>query len=94
MNINRINQFILGRIKIIEMVGVMMRIFSFLSTWSAGLGPKSPFLFVWAFNTSDAVILSLVFRRSKKTHGLYFSECILDPWSAIVGMFRASGILH
>jgi len=38
------------------MVGVLMRIFSFsLVSW---LGPESPFMFVWAFNTTDAVILS------------------------------------
>ena len=40
----------------IEMVGVLMRIFSFtLVSW---LGPASPFLFVWTFNTIDAVMLS------------------------------------
>ena len=38
------------------MTGVLMRIFSFtLVSW---LGPKSPFLFVWIFNTSDAIMLS------------------------------------
>ena len=34
----------------------MMRIVSFsLVSW---LGPESPFLFVWAFNTIDAIILT------------------------------------
>ena len=38
------------------MTGVMMRIFSFsLVSW---LGPASPFMFVWIFNTIDAVMLS------------------------------------
>lgn len=38
------------------MVGVLMRIFSFsLVSW---MGAESPFFFVWAFNTADAVILS------------------------------------
>ena len=38
------------------MMGVLMRIFSFsLVSW---LGPESPFMFVWSFNTFDAVILS------------------------------------
>ena len=51
-----INAFILKNIKIFEMVGVVMRIVSFsLVSW---LGPKSPFLFVWIFNTRDAVLLS------------------------------------
>ena len=43
-------------LRAIEMVGVLMRIFSFsLVSW---LGPSSPFLFVWAFNTADAIMLS------------------------------------
>jgi hypothetical protein len=38
------------------MIGVLMRITSFgLVSW---LGPESPFLFVWIFNTIDAVLLS------------------------------------
>lgn len=43
-------------VRTIEMVGVLMRIFSFsLVSW---LGPDSPFLFVWIFNTIDAIALS------------------------------------
>jgi hypothetical protein len=50
------NAFILKNMKAIEMIGVIMRIISFtLVSW---LGPASPFLFVWTFNTTDAVILS------------------------------------
>lgn len=53
---NNLNLFILKHIKFIEMMGVLMRIFSFsLVSW---LGPESPFMFVWSFNTLDAVILS------------------------------------
>ena len=38
------------------MIGVIMRIFSFtLVSW---LGFDSPFLFVWVFNTIDAILLS------------------------------------
>lgn len=38
------------------MIGVIMRIVSFtLVSW---LGPESPFLFVWIFNTADALLLS------------------------------------
>lgn len=52
----KINLFIQKNIKTVEMVGVLMRIFSFtLVSW---LGPESPFLFVWIFNTIDAVMLS------------------------------------
>lgn len=51
-----INRFILAHIGTIEMTGVVMRIVSFsLVSW---LGPESPFLFVWIFNTTDAVMLS------------------------------------
>lgn len=50
------NQFVLKNIKIFEMIGVIMRIVSFtLVSW---LGPDSPFLFVWIFNTADAALLS------------------------------------
>jgi hypothetical protein len=56
MNFQQINSFIFKNIKTIEMVGVLMRIFSFsLVSW---LGPASPFLFVWVFNTTDALMLS------------------------------------
>lgn len=38
------------------MLGVVMRIFSFaLVSW---LGPESPFMFVWIFNTIDAALLT------------------------------------
>ncbi len=53
---NALNQFVLNHIKLLEMTGVLMRIFSFtLVSW---LGPESPFMFVWIFNTADALLLS------------------------------------
>jgi hypothetical protein len=56
MVINQVNHFILKYITTFEMIGVLMRIFSFsLVSW---LGPASPFLFVWIFNTTDAILLS------------------------------------
>lgn len=56
MSLQVLNSLILRNIRAIEMVGVLMRIFSFsLVSW---LGPASPFLFVWIFNTVDAVLLS------------------------------------
>lgn len=56
MSLQALNHLILRNIRAIEMVGVLMRIFSFsLVSW---LGPASPFLFVWIFNTVDAVLLS------------------------------------
>lgn len=54
--LRRFNLFVLRNIRAVEMVGVLMRIFSFtLVSW---MGPASPFLFVWTFNTIDAVMLS------------------------------------
>lgn len=39
-----------------EMLGVIMRIISFtLVSW---MGPNSPFMFVWVFNTVDAILLT------------------------------------
>lgn len=56
MDFYQANGFVASHIKIIEMVGVMMRIFSFsLVSW---MGPESPFMFVWIFNTIDAVMLT------------------------------------
>ncbi len=50
------NRFVTANIKAIEMTGVVMRIISFtLVSW---LGPESPFMFVWAFNTVDAIMLT------------------------------------
>ena len=54
--LQRLNACILANVKSIEMVGVLMRIFSFsLVSW---LGPASPFMFVWIFNTIDAIALA------------------------------------
>jgi hypothetical protein len=51
-----LNAIIARNLRTIEMIGVLMRIFSFsLVSWQ---GPRSPFLFVWAFNTTDAILLS------------------------------------
>jgi hypothetical protein len=56
MSLQTLNLFMLQHIRAIEMIGVLMRIFSFsLVSW---LGPASPFLFVWVFNTIDAIVLS------------------------------------
>ena len=51
-----LNRFVATHLKVIEMTGVVMRIISFsLVSW---LGPQSPFMFVWIFNTMDAVMLT------------------------------------
>ena len=50
------NTFIQKNFSAIEMTGVMMRIFSF--SLVSFMGPDSPFLFVWTFNTIDAIMLT------------------------------------
>ena len=85
----KINDTLIKHIKSIEMTGVLMRIFSFtLVSW---LGPKSPFLFVWIFNTSDAVMLSWcsVLKRDRAYILLNVFWIIIG----VIGIVRASGAL-
>jgi len=70
-----INSFVLKHIRTFEMIGVVMRIFSFsLVSW---LGPNSPFMFVWIFNTIDAILLSWC-AILKKGSGILSSKYFLD----------------
>ncbi|MFI3155179.1 MAG: hypothetical protein QX199_03395 [Methylococcaceae bacterium] len=84
--INKLNSFVFKYIRFIEMLGVLMRIFSFsLVSW---LGPESPFMFVWAFNTTDAVILSWC--SILKKDNAYTLLNVFWIMVGVVGMFRAS----
>ena len=86
MSINKINSFVYKYIRFIEMVGVLMRIFSFsLVSW---MGAESPFFFVWAFNTTDAVILSWC--SILKKDSAYTLLNVFWIMVGIVGMLRAS----
>jgi hypothetical protein len=88
MLINTLNSFVFKYIRFIEMLGVLMRIFSFsLVSW---MGPESPFLFVWAFNTTDAVILSWC--SILKKDSAYTLLNVFWIMVGIVGMLRASQI--
>jgi hypothetical protein len=85
MLINTLNSFVFRYIKFIEMLGVLMRIFSFsLVSW---LGPESPFMFVWIFNTTDAVILSWC--SILKKDSAYTLLNVFWIMVGIVGIFRA-----
>jgi hypothetical protein len=85
-----LNALVTQNLRAIEMIGVLMRIFSFsLVSW---LGPASPFLFVWAFNTTDAVMLSwcAIIKKDK-------AYTVLNVfWVGVgaVGMIRATGFPH
>jgi hypothetical protein len=84
-----INAFVLHHLKKFELLGVLMRIFSFsLVSW---LGPKSPFLFVWTFNTMDAIILSWC--SILKKDRAYSLLNIFWIFVGLVGLFRAAGLI-
>ncbi|MBA9077231.1 MULTISPECIES: hypothetical protein [Rufibacter] len=84
-----INQFILQHLKTLEMVGVSMRIISFtLVSW---LGPSSPFLFVWIFNTLDALLLSWC--SVLKKDRAYTLLNIFWILVGVIGIVRAAEVL-
>lgn len=84
-----LNRLILQHIKAIEMVGVLMRICSFsLVSW---MGAASPFLFVWAFNTVDAILLSWC--AILKRDAAYSLLNVFWILVGVVGMLRATEML-
>ena len=84
------NQFVLRHIRTFEMIGVLMRIFSFsLVSW---LGPDSPFMFVWIFNTIDAIMLAWCSRlRRDPAYTMLNTFWILV---GVVGILRAGHIIQ
>ncbi len=85
-----LNQFVLKHIRTLEMVGVLMRIFSFsLVSW---MGPQSPFMFVWVFNTIDAVTLAWCSRLRRDT-----AYTLLNTFWVVVGLvgiLRAAAVIQ
>lgn len=90
MNLDIPNHFIRRHLPALEMTGVLMRIFSFsLVSW---LGPDSPFLFVWIFNTADAVMLSWCSVLKKdRAYTLLNTFWI---FVGLVGIYRAGAVFH
>jgi hypothetical protein len=89
MPIQTLNAFVLKNMQTLEMIGVLMRIFSFsMVSW---MGPQSPFMFVWIFNTIDAMLLSwcAVVRRDRA----YITLNTFWIMVGIVGVARAGGWL-
>ena len=89
MPIQNLNAFVLKNMQTLEMIGVLMRIFSFsLVSW---MGPQSPFMFVWVFNTIDAMLLSwcAMVRRDRA----YITLNTFWIMVGIVGIARAGGWL-
>ena len=84
------NAAVTRNLRDIEMVGVLMRIFSFsLVSW---LGPSSPFLFVWAFNTADAIMLSwcAIIKKDRA----YTVLNVFWIGVGVVGMLRAGSFVQ
>ena len=84
------NAFIFRHIRVVEMTGVLMRIFSFsLVSW---LGPASPFMFVWIFNTTDAIILSwcAILKKDQAYTVLNLFWILVG----ITGILRAGNFIH
>ena len=87
---NSINVFVSTNLRLFEMIGVIMRIISFtLVSW---LGPESPFLFVWIFNTLDALLLSWCALLKKDS--AYILLNVFWVIVGLIGILRASGQLH
>ncbi|CAN5227225.1 hypothetical protein BH11PLA2_BH11PLA2_21300 [soil metagenome] len=86
----QLNAYIKKHIRTVELIGVMMRITSFsLVSW---LGKDSPFMFVWIFNTIDAVMLSWCSRLKKD-----LAYTILNMFWVVIGVIgisRAAGWLQ
>ena len=81
------NNFMSKYIKAIEMIGVIMRIISFsVVSW---FGESSPFLFVWIFNTIDAILLSwcAIWKKDKA----YSLLNVFWIFVGLVGIARAMG---
>jgi hypothetical protein len=81
--------FIKNHIPAFEMLGVIMRIISFtLVSW---LGSASPFMFVWIFNTVDAVLLTYcAMLKQDRAYTLLNAFWIVV---GIIGIARAGGWL-
>lgn len=85
----RLNEVVKKNLRGIEMVGVLMRIFSFsLVSW---LGPLSPFLFVWSVNTLDAILLSWC--AMIKKDAAYTLLNVFWVGVGVIGILRALGLV-
>lgn len=82
---DELNAAVTRHLRTMEMVGVLMRIVSFsLVSW---MGPQSPFVFVWSFNTVDAILLTwcALIRKDRA----YTLLNVFWIGVGIVGLFRA-----
>jgi hypothetical protein len=74
-----ISHWVKAHLPQLELTGVIMRIISFtLVSW---LGPASQFMFVWVFNTIDAILLTYCARLKKD-----FAYTLLNGFWILVGL--------
>lgn len=86
----KLNHFIASRIRAVEMTGVVMRIASF--TTVSWMGAESPLMFVWSFNTLDALLLTWCAAiKRDPAYTLLNAFWILV---GVIGMARAANFLH
>lgn len=89
MSFSKINNLVAIYLKPIELIGVLMRIFSFsLVSW---LGPHSPFMFVWVLNTIDALMLTWCAALRRDAAYLMLNSFWIMV--GVVGIARAGGWL-
>ncbi|HTQ39192.1 MAG TPA: hypothetical protein VMJ32_09185 [Pirellulales bacterium] len=86
----RVNSLIAENIPMVELMAVLMRIISF--TLVAWMGPSSPFLFVWFFNTTDAILL--IWCALLRKHQAYIVLNAFWILVGLIGILRAAGLLH
>jgi hypothetical protein len=80
-------------VKLLELIGVVMRIIAF-GTLSI-LGPDTPFLAMWIWNTIDAVILT--YASWERNNRAYFILNIFWMIVGIIGIYTSiygNGISH
>lgn len=88
--LRRLNAAVSRNLRTVEMIGVLMRITCFsLVSW---LGPASPFMFVWVFNTTDALMLSWC--SILKRDPAYILLNVFWVGVGVVGVLRAAGFAH
>jgi hypothetical protein len=80
-------------VKLLELIGVVMRIIAFGAV--SILGPDTPFLAMWIWNTIDAVILT--YASWERNNRAYFILNIFWMIVGIIGIYTSiygNGISH
>jgi len=80
-------------VKLLENIGVIMRIIAF-GTLSI-MGPQTPFLYMWIWNTIDAIILTYcAWERSNKAYLILNIFWMIVGFVGIYTSIYGNGINH